>query len=102
MQNALLTASFNSADSPHAKNSATPRHEIHETAKLKRDGLQVGINIRVIVFEGRQNQFVGMIVEKFRAFVEECGVVLVALDDEFFPAAEAVTSIVEIRRDAAD
>ena len=43
-----------------------------------------------------------MVVEKFRAAVEEGGFVFIAFDDEFLAAAEAVAAFAEIRRDAAD
>ena len=69
---------------------------------MQRDGSEVGINVRVIVFERREDQFVGMIVQEFRSAVEERGFVFVAFDDEFLAAAEAVAAIAEIRSDAAD
>ena len=81
---------------------AAARNEIDEAAKLQGDGSEVGINIGVIVFERGEDQLVGMIVEKFRAAVEEGGFVLVAFDDELFAAAEAVAAFAEIRGDAAD
>src|SRR5580693_4175482 len=43
-----------------------------------------------------------MVMEKFRAAIEEGGLVFIALDDEFLASAEAVTAIAEIRRDTAD
>ena len=42
-----------------------------------------------------------MVVQKLRAAIEKCGLVLVALNDELFAAAEAVAAIVEIRRHPA-
>ena len=61
-----------------------------------------GIDVGVIVFERSEDQLVRMVVQEFRAAVEEGGFVLVAFDDEFFPAAEAVAAFAEIRSDAAD
>ena len=43
-----------------------------------------------------------MIVQKFGAAIEKRGLVLVAFDDELFPAAESVASVIEIRDYAAD
>src|SRR5208283_5296447 len=42
-----------------------------------------------------------MVVQKFWTAIEEGGLVFVAFDDEFFPAAEAVAAITKIRRHTA-
>ena len=84
------------------QDSPAPRHEIHETAELQRDGSEIGIDIRVVEFKRGEDQFVGMVVQEFRSLVEKRRVVFIAFDDEFFPAAEAVAAVAEIRRHAAN
>ena len=83
-------------------NPAASRNQIHQPAKLQRDRREIGINIRVIEFERSENQFVRMVVQKFRPVIEECGIVFVAFDDEFFAAAEPVAAIAKIRGHAAN
>src|SRR3984957_13127379 len=63
-------------------NSSAARNQIYESAELQFDGREIGVNIGVIEFQRGDDELVGMIVKKFWAFVEECGVVLVAFNDE--------------------
>src|ERR1700722_10264023 len=48
------------------QNPSAPRHKIHETAKLQRDRREVGVDIRVIEFERREDQLVWMVVKELR------------------------------------
>ena len=43
-----------------------------------------------------------MVVQEFRAAIEERGVVFVALDDELFPAAQAIAAVAKIGNDSAN
>ena len=63
--------------------ASAARHEIYETAELQFDGGEIGVNIRVIEFERSNDEFVGMVVQKFRALVEKRRIVFVAFEDEF-------------------
>ncbi len=83
------------------QNASLSRHEVHEASKLQRNRFKIGVDICMVVFERRENQFVRMIVQKFRATIEERSLVLVAFDDELFPAPESVTAIVEVGDHAA-
>ena len=69
---------------------------------MQGDGRKIRVDVGVVVFERGEDQLVRMIVEKFRAAIEEGGLVFVALDDELFPAAETVAAVAEIWGDAAD
>src|SRR5437762_1988803 len=66
------------------------RDQVDETAERNPDRLEVGINVRVVVFDVVHDGDVGKVFEEFRRLVEEGAVVLVALDDELAPAAEAI------------
>ncbi len=95
--------SFNSADyRPSIRMRPAPRHQVYQPPELQRDGGQVRINIGVVEFQRGQNQFVGVVVQKLRPVIEERGLILVAFDDEFFAAAQAVAAFAEIRRHAAN
>ena len=73
-----------------ADDASAARNQIHQAAELQLDGGEIGVNIGVIEFERGDDQIVGTVVQEFRAFVEEGGVVFVALDDEFPAPAQAV------------
>src|ERR1019366_5190619 len=82
-------------------NSSATGEQIYETAKLQFDGWKIGVNIGVIKFQRGDDEFVGMIVEKFRAFVEKRGVVFVAFQNELAAAAQTIT-FSKILRQAAN
>src|SRR5215831_16202135 len=69
---------------------STSGHKIHEPAKSELIALKVGINVRVIVFQGGNDQVVGMIMKKFWAAVPKRGFVLVSLENKLLATAEAV------------
>src|ERR1700678_4612358 len=56
----------------------------------------------MIVFERREDQFVRVVVQKFRCAVEKRRLILIALDDELLPAAEPMAALAEIRSYTAD
>jgi len=67
-----------------------PRHQIDQPAKGQLVGVEIGVNIGVIVFERGDDQVIRMVMEKFRGFVPIGGIVFVAFQNELFAAAEAV------------
>ncbi len=81
--------------------SSTARNEIYQTAELQFDGGEIGINIGVIEFERSDDEFIGMVVQKFGALIEKRGIVFVAFEDNFVAAAKSVAAA-EIFGDAAD
>ena len=72
-----ILASIVSDDKPAARN------QIDEALEGGLHCFEVGVNVGVVEFDVRENERVGEVVEKFGAFVEEGGVVLVAFDDEW-------------------
>ena len=63
----------------------TPGNEVHEASKCERDGIQVGVDVRVIELDVVDDRQVRQVLEKLRGLVEKRAVVLVALDDESRP-----------------
>ena len=64
-----------------------PRHQIHQAAKGQLVSVEIRVNVRVIVFQRSDDQVVGMVMKKFRAFVPVRGIVLISLQNELFAAA---------------
>ena len=64
-----------------ADDATAPRHQIHQPPELQFDGGEVGVNIGVVEFERSDDQVVGAVVQKLRALVEKCRIVLVAFDE---------------------
>ncbi|HET8636786.1 MAG TPA: Mur ligase domain-containing protein, partial [Acidobacteriaceae bacterium] len=58
------------------------RDEIDEALERDFDSFEIGVDIGVIEFHVSENERVGEVVQKFRTFVEEGRVVLVAFNDE--------------------
>src|SRR2546429_4696946 len=79
---------------------ATPGHKVHQPAECELIGLKVRIDIGVIVFQGRNDQIVGMIMKKFWAAVPKGRFVLVSFENELLASAEAV-ALSKILRNAA-
>ncbi len=78
-----------------------PRHDAHKVVELALDGLDVGEDIGVVVFEVVQHRHRWPVVHKLAALVEEGRVVLVGLDDEF-RAGTQPRRHTEVFRHAAD
>ena len=87
---------------PEHQDLPAPGDQVYQPPELQRDRGQVRINIGVVEFQRGQNQFVGVVVQKLRPAIEERSLILVAFDDEFFAAAQAVAAFAEIRRHAAN
>src|SRR5438876_11970303 len=79
---------------------STPGSKVHEPAEGESIGLKVRIDIGVIVFQGRNDQIVGMIMKKFWAAVPKGRFVLVSFENELLASAEAV-ALSKILRNAA-
>jgi len=77
------------------------RDKIHETAEGELIGFEVSVDIGVIIFEGGEDEVVGMVVEEFRGLVPVGGIVFIALEDKFLAAGEAI-ALAKILGDAAD
>src|SRR6266403_4105922 len=73
---------------PRDDTSAT-RNEVHHTAKLELNRGKIRIDVRVVELERHDDGLVRVVVQKFRGLVKECGIVFVALEDEFIAAAQA-------------
>ena len=63
-------------------NRAAPRHQVHQPIEGRLDRCQVHVNVGVVKLDVGQDQRVGKVMQELGAFVEEGGVVLIALDDE--------------------
>src|SRR6185369_10809809 len=81
-----------------------PRHEIHQPSKRQAHRVDIGVDVRVVEFDIVDNRDIWQVLEKLGGLVEECTVVLVALDDEVSPLTESITRAVvaEVADDAAD
>src|SRR5580700_8995067 len=84
------------------QNAPAARDQVHQPAKLQGDRSQVGKDVRMVKFERREDELVGMVVEEFRRLVEEGGVIFVSFDDELVPATKAVAAVAEIGDDPAN
>src|SRR5260370_14670985 len=80
--------------------ASAPRHKIHEASKSQLVGLEIWINVGVIVFERGDNQIVRMVMKKLGSAVPESSFVLVTFQNELLPAAKAVT-LSEVLRHAS-
>ena len=80
---------------------AVTRHEIHQALESELVDVKVGIDIGVIVFERRDDEVVGVVMEKFGAAIPKSGFVLVPFEDHFAAGAEAV-ALAKIFSDATD
>src|ERR1700761_2927315 len=63
-------------------NSTTPRHKIHQPLERSLHCRKVGIDIRMIELHMRQNQGIRKVMKKLRPFIEERGIVLIALQQK--------------------
>src|SRR5262249_35460679 len=81
--------------------AATARNEIDETFEGELIDIEIRVDVGVIVFQRGDDQMVGMIVEKLRAAIPNGGFVLVALQNEF-PAAFQAIAAAEIFSDTTD
>ncbi len=80
---------------------AAARNQIDEALEGGLHGFEVGVDVGVVEFDVGEDERVRKVVEELGAFVEEGGVVLVALDDEGARGAELKAGA-EVFRDAAD
>src|SRR5437773_12019539 len=74
--------------------------EIDEAFESELIRREVWIDVGVIVFEGRNDQMIGMIVEKLWAAIPEGGFVFVAFENHFASLPEAI-ALAEVFGDAA-
>src|SRR5882672_9119774 len=81
--------------------SASTRNQVHHAAKLELNRGKIRIDVRVVELERRDDCLVRVVVQKFRGFVEEGGVIFVALEDKFGTAAQAEAPA-EVFGDATD
>ena len=70
-------------------NAPVARHEVYQAPELQLDGRKIFVNVGVIKFQRRDDDFLRMVVQKFRRLVAKRGVVLVAFQDKVVAAAEA-------------
>src|SRR6516162_10810483 len=76
-------------------------NEVDEAPEGELIGVEIGVDIRVVELERGDDEIVGLIVEEFRGFIPIGAIVLVAFEDEFRTAPEAV-AFAEILGDTAD
>ncbi len=81
--------------------AASTRNQIDQAAKLEFDGGQIRVDVRMVELERRNDELIRMVVQKFRSFVEERGIVFIAFENKFGSTTEAETPA-KIFRDAAD
>ena len=83
---------------------AAPRHQPHQPRERQPHRVEIGVDVGVIEFDVVDDGDVGQVLEELRGLVEVGAVVLVALDDERAPGAEAVAgaAVAEVPGDAAD
>ncbi len=80
---------------------ASTRNQIDQAAKLQLNGGQICINVRMVELERRNDELIRMVVQKFRSFVEERGIVFIAFENKFGSTTEAEAPT-KIFRDTAD
>ena len=80
---------------------APARDQVHEPLERQTDGVEVGVDVGVVVLDVVHDGDVGQVLEELRRLVEERAVVLVALDHELAAAADAIAAL-EVLGDAAD
>ena len=84
-----------------ADNASAARNEIHEAFESRLYGVQIFINIGVVELNRSKNHGIRKVVQKLRTFIEEGGIVFVALQNKMFAVAEPEATA-EIFRDAAN
>src|SRR5882672_4846406 len=84
-----------------AKKEAVARNEPDEMFEGGFDGFEVGEDVGVVELEIVDEGDLGEVMDEFAAFVEESGVVFVALNDEPFTVRKA-SALAEVVGDAAD
>ena len=77
------------------------RHQSKHAIEGQLDALEVGENVRVIVFKVVHDDKFRKIVDKFRPFIKKCGIVLVSFEHGEFALGEA-TALSKIPGQAAD
>src|SRR5258708_2479517 len=82
-------------------NTAIARHEVDQAFESEFVGVEVGIDVGVIVFERRDDEIVGMVMEEFRSAIPEICFVLVSFENHFDSLSETVT-FAEVVSDATD
>ncbi len=80
---------------------AVAGHGAHQMMELRFDRREIGKDVGVIVFEIVEDDGTRAVVDELGTLVEECGVVLVGLDDEEGAVGQARRQA-EVLRDAAD
>ncbi len=85
-------AAFDTIPFIEGHNAPTPRNQVHQSLERSRHGFEVFVDISVVEFNRGKDHSVREIVQKLWAFVEECSVVLVGLDDEMLSAAKLKTT----------
>src|ERR1051326_2851925 len=84
----LRNATIGAIASIESYDSATARDQVHQPFERSLNCLEVPVNIGVIELHRSQNDAVGKIMQEFRAFIEEGGVVFVAFENEVLAVAE--------------
>ena len=77
---------------------AAARHRLTKRRNASRIGVQIGIDVGVVVLDVVDDGDVRQVLEELRGLVEERAVVLVPLDDELAAAADAVAARRSSRR----
>src|SRR6185503_2559409 len=75
-------AALNAISRVKSDNPAALRDQVYQALKGSFYCLKVFVDVGVVEFHRGENQAVGEIVQKLRALVEVCRVVLVAFEDE--------------------
>ena len=74
---------------PAQDEAPVARNQIHESAESQFDRRKIGVDVRVIEFDVVDDGQLWQVMHELGAFVEICGVVLVAFDDEVIAAGHA-------------
>src|SRR5436305_11862355 len=75
-----------------SRSGRTRGDQVHQSLERSRHRFEVFVDISVVEFNRGKDHSVGEIVQKLWAFVEECSVVLVGLNDEMPSAAKLKTT----------
>jgi len=98
---AAWTAGGLTGETVEGDDASAARDQIDQPLECGFNGIEIFIDVGMIELDRGENDGVGKVVQEFRALVEECGVVLIAFEDEVFAITKMKTRT-EIFGDASD
>src|SRR5208282_4552859 len=97
----FLQTAANAFSAIKTDNLSASRNQVHQPFESRLHRVQILVDIGVVEFHRGENHGIRKVVQKLRALIEECCVVLVAIQNEVlaFPQAKAAA---EILRNTSD